>query len=193
MNKVERSEILALGAYEQIRDLFRARVVALKKLRRAQLGEHMSLVFENHDTMLLQVQEMLRTERISDEPGIAHELATYNELIPQAGGLSASLFIEYEDGAQRTEMLARFATLRRHIHLNLGSRRITAQFATHFGEEQDRLSAVNYLTFVAGRDAASALRDSSIEVSLEATHPDYAAVHVLSPPFRAQLANDLES
>jgi hypothetical protein len=29
-----------------------------------------------------QVQEMLRSERITSEAGIAHELDTYNELLP---------------------------------------------------------------------------------------------------------------
>src|SRR5262245_14515837 len=109
MRKVERSELLDLGAYEQIRERFRSRVIASKQVRRLQLGPHMSLVFENHDTVLLQIQEMIRTERISDERAIQHELDTYNDLLPAAGALSATLFIEYDDPAQRSDMLRRFA------------------------------------------------------------------------------------
>src|SRR6187402_344807 len=97
MNPVDRSELLGLAAYEQIRERFRQRVIGLKKRRRIEVGRHMSLVFENHDTVLLQVQEMLRTERISDERAIEHELSTYNELIPAPGGVSCTLFIEYDD------------------------------------------------------------------------------------------------
>ena len=191
MKKVDRSEILALGPYEQIRGRFRDRVIALKKQRRVQLGEHLSLVFENHDTMLLQIQEMLRTERISDAHGIAHELDTYNELLAGPGALSATLFVEYDDPAERTRMLARFSTLRHHVHLKLGTRRVTARFATHFGEEEDRLSAVNYLTFEVGKEAREALLDPSVSVSLEADHPDYAASLTLPPTLRAELAADL--
>ena len=192
MNKVERSEILALGPYEQIRERFRDRVIALKRHRRVSLGSHMSLVFENHDTMLLQVQEILRTERISDESGIAHEIATYNELIPDPGALSATLFIEYEDEAERTRMLGRFASLRQHIHLDFGSHRATAKFGTHFGEESDRIPAVNYLTFGVSAPAAAMLRDPSASIALIADHPDYAVSFALPPALREQLARDLD-
>lgn len=193
MNKVERAEILALGPYEQIRERFRDRVIALKRHRRVNLGAHMSLVFENHDTMLLQVQEILRTERISDESGIAHEIATYNELIPEPGALSATMFIEYEDEAERTRMLVRFASLRQHIHLEFGSERVTARFGTHFGEESDRIPAVNYLTFNVPKSATAMLRDSSASIVLVADHPDYAVSLELPPALREQLARDLDA
>ena len=65
MKKVDRSELLSFAAYEEIRPHFRARMIEAKQRRRISLGKHMSMVFENHDTMLLQVQEMLRTERHS--------------------------------------------------------------------------------------------------------------------------------
>ena len=101
MKKVERAELLGFAEYEPLREHFRQRVIASKRVRRVELGRHMSLVFENHDTVLLQIQEMLRTERISDERAIAHEIDTYNELIPPPGGLCATMFIEYDDPAQR--------------------------------------------------------------------------------------------
>jgi hypothetical protein len=191
MKPVERSELLALGPYEQVRDRFRQRVIALKKNRRVQLGANMSLVFENHDTVLLQVQEMLRTERISDERAIAHELETYNELIAKPGALVGTLFIEYDDPAQRRAMLERFASLRQSLHLRIAGRRITARFSTHFGEEMDRLPAVNYVTFELGADAERQLRDSSVPAQFEIDHPDYPLQLPLTRELREELANDL--
>jgi hypothetical protein len=191
MKPVERSELLGLGAYEQIRDRFRQRVIELKKRRRIQLGEHMSLVFENHDTVLLQVQEMLRTERISDERAIAHELETYNELIAQPGCVSGTLFIEYEDPEQRRPMMERLASLRTALHLVVGERRATARFGTHFGEEMDRIPAVNYLVFELGSEAAAALRAPSVPAAIEITHPDYPLRVDLPRALREELAGDL--
>jgi hypothetical protein len=191
MKPVDRSELLDLGSYERIRDRFRQRVVALKRQRRLELGSNMSLVFENHDTVLLQIQEMLRTERISDERAIAHELETYNELIPRPGQLSATLFIEYEDAAQRRVMLERLATLRESVHLRIGERRATARFGTHFGEELDRLPAVNYLTFDPGPEAGAALAGTELGAAIEITHPDYPLVLELPPQLRRELASDL--
>ena len=193
MKRVERSDLLGLGPYEQIRDRFRQRIIALKATRRLQLGEHMSLVFENHDTVLSQIQEMLRTERISDERAIAHELDTYNELIPVEGELSATLFIEYDDPEPRRRMLERFASLRQQIRLRIGDTKGTARFATHFGEEMDRLPAVNYLMFPIGVDAAATLRNRSLPAQLEISHPDYPLAIDLPLALREELARDLEA
>ena len=49
----------------------------------------MTIVFENTDTMRFQVQEMARAERMLRDEQIAHEVETYNELIPEPGELSA--------------------------------------------------------------------------------------------------------
>ncbi|HEV8245791.1 MAG TPA: DUF3501 family protein, partial [Polyangiaceae bacterium] len=97
MKPVLRSELLDLGAYESVRDPFRARVLEMKRQRYVPLGLNMTVLFENHDTVLLQVQEMLRTERISSEKAILHELETYNELVPGEAELSATVFIEYPE------------------------------------------------------------------------------------------------
>src|SRR5689334_6801955 len=105
MRPIERSEILGLGPYEQIRDRFRARVIDEKKARRVALGEHLTVVFENRDTVLLQIQEMLRTERITTESAIAHEIETYNELVPAEGELSVTLFVEIPDKETRDRLL----------------------------------------------------------------------------------------
>ena len=191
MKKIDRSEILDLGAYEQIRPHFRNRVIELKRSRRLQLGEHMSFVFENHDTMLLQIQEMLRTERITKEQAIVHELETYNELVPDPGNLSATQFIEYDDPTERSDMLARFATLRDQVHLQLGERRVTAKFTIQFGEEMDRLPAVNYLTFEVGADGAALLRDADTPGALVVPPPDYSHEMALPPALRQELADDL--
>ncbi|HMI89877.1 MAG TPA: DUF3501 family protein [Polyangiales bacterium] len=191
MRKVDGSELLDLGAYEQIRERFRNRVIASKQVRRLQLGPHMSLVFENHDTMLLQIQEMIRTERITDQRAIQHELDTYNELLPEGDRLSATLFIEYDDAAQRSDMLRRFSSLRERVVLRVGDALARASFSVHHGEELDRLPAVNYLIFELDPDARSRLADPGGTATLVVDHPDYAVSVALSPQLRAELAHDL--
>jgi len=192
MNRVDRSELLPLGTYEQIRERFRQRVIALKRRRRLELGAHMSLVFENHDTVLHQIQEMLRAERISDERAIAHEVETYNELIPNEGELSATLFIEYEQAEERSRMLRSFASLRDAVRLRVGERTVTARFATHFGEELDRLPAVNYLRFAPGKQIAAELRNPDFAARIEIAHADYPQLLDLPRELRHELANDLD-
>jgi Protein of unknown function (DUF3501) len=192
MKKVDRSELLPFAAYEEIRPHFRARMIQAKARRRMSVGDHMSLIFENHDTMLLQVQEMMRTERISDEAAIAHELETYNELVPAPGNLSATLFIEYEDAAQRARMLQVLASLRTAMQLVIGEAKCVARFATHHGEEMDRLPAVNYLTFEVGAARAAQLRDANVPALISVAHPAYEVRVPLPSELRDELARDLE-
>jgi hypothetical protein len=193
MNKVQRNELMAFAAYEEIRPHFRSRMIEQKQRRRVIIGEHMSLIFENHDSVLLQVQEMLRTERISDEQAIQHELDTYNELVPAPGNLCGTLFIEYSEKDERADMLQRFASLRTAIQLVIGGETFVARFATHFGEEMDRLPAVNYLTFEVGAEQSVRLLDAAIPARIEVTHPDYQVQVELSQPQREELARDLAS
>jgi len=66
MEKIVLDDILGFAAYEKVRDKFRDNIIAKKKRRRITVGDRVSLVFENRDTVAFQIQEMLRAERISD-------------------------------------------------------------------------------------------------------------------------------
>ena len=88
------NDIIGLERYEKMRDEFRRRIIELKQRRRVAVGDRITLVFENHDTVLFQIQEMLRAERIADVDRIREEIEVYNELIPAEGELSATLLIE---------------------------------------------------------------------------------------------------
>ena len=69
-------------AYERERDEFRARVIAVKKLRRISVGPVITLTFESRLTMRFQVQEMARAEKMVSDEQIQHELDVYNRLLP---------------------------------------------------------------------------------------------------------------
>lgn len=107
MRKLTVEEILDLRAYERIRAERRAEIIELKKTRRVHVGEFVTLVFENVDTMRFQVQEMARAEKMLRDEQIAHEVATYNDLIPDDSQLSCTLFIELDDAAKLREWLPR--------------------------------------------------------------------------------------
>ena len=87
MQKVTLDEIIGSERYEKIRDDFRHRIIELKKHRRLSIGDRITVVFENHETVLFQIQEMLRAEHIADIDKIRFEVDTYNELIPGDGEL----------------------------------------------------------------------------------------------------------
>jgi uncharacterized protein DUF3501 len=190
MKRIERADLLDNAAYEAARNVRRQRIIDLKRARRVRLGEHMSLVFENRDTVLFQIQEMLRAEQITNEAGIAHELETYNELIPDELGLSGTLFVEYEDAAERDRMLVLLAGVEDKFALSVDGERVPANNATR-GTRSDRTTAVHYMKFPLGERLASLVRSLRAPIALSVAHPNYSASTPLPVATLKELAADL--
>ena len=129
MKPIERGEVLGLAEYEKIREQFRARVIGAKKARRVQVGPKVSVVFENRDTVLMQIQEMLRTERITREGAIQHEIDTYNQHIPGKDELFATVMIEVPDRDEREAFLAKARGFERHVALVVDGERVDSDVA----------------------------------------------------------------
>src|SRR5438067_456456 len=101
-------DLLPADEYERRRNDFRKRIIELKEDRRIAVGDLVTLVFENRDTILFQIQEMIRAEHIVAAERIREEVETYNEQIPGPGQLSATLFIEITDSTSVKQTLNRF-------------------------------------------------------------------------------------
>src|SRR5579863_5885270 len=117
MQKLTLKDIWPIPIYEKARDEFRARVVALKKPRRVELGDSVTLIFENRDTVKFQIQEMVRVENISSPAGVQAEVDVYNSLVPGDGELSATLMIDVTDEAQIPVVLNRLIGIEEHLYL----------------------------------------------------------------------------
>src|SRR5690606_10993998 len=150
MRKVQRSELLDYQTYSEQRAQVQEKMFEVKRPRRVHLGEHLTFLFENHDTMWYQIQEMMRAEQLVKEEAIAHELETYNGLLGGDGVLSCSLLIEIDDRAVRAEKLRSWLPLPRHVYVELpDGKKVYAEYDRgQVGE--DRLSAVQYLRFDTG-------------------------------------------
>ena len=194
MSPLTLADVKDLVAYEKVRDRFRAEVIAEKQRRRVVVGPRVSLLFESRLTVLSQVQEMVRAERLVDDDKIQFELDVYNELLPDAAHLSATLFVEITDAADIRTELDRFIGLDEpgHLYLALPSgQRINARFETGHSRE-DRISAVQYVKFPFTAAQRAELAGSAGEAALVVEHPGYAGRAVLTPGLRAELARDLE-
>ncbi len=194
MRKLGLDDIKDLRAYERERDEFRKEIVAMKKLRRVQLGDLITLVFENTETMRFQIQEMARIERLITDAQIEHELSTYNALIPDRCELSATLFLELTDDEQLRKWLPRFVGVQRAVSFWLpdGSR------AQCVPQDEERLTrdeittTVHYLKFPFSDEQVASFR-AQPGTRLVIDHPAYDAVVELSDEQRAELARDLEA
>jgi hypothetical protein len=206
MKPIERGEVMGLADYETIRDRFRARVIQEKKTRRVKLGESASCLFENRDTVLMQIQEMLRTERITREPGILHEIETYNELIPKDHELSATILIEIDDKETRERFLVEAKGLEREFALVVSEHGAVRSFRCAgkndpSREHPERTTAVHYVKFDLVPEAEALLREvlerkktpEDIVIEVTATHPRFTVATTLPASLVASLAEDLAS
>jgi len=193
MEKLTLADVKDLVEYEKVRDAFRRTIIDLKARRRVQAGPRVSLVFENRETALSQVQEMVRAERIVDERKIQHEIDTYNDLIPGHGELSATLFIEITDAADVRKELDGFLGLDKPgvVFIEIeGAGRVEAAFEAGHSTEQ-RISAVHYVKFRFAPAQASALAGGRAAASLVIEHPRYRARTAIEGEVRKSLAADL--
>ncbi len=174
MKPIARDELLDLGAYEALRERFLSRVLEAKKPRYVRLGTNMTGLFENRDTVLFQIQEMLRTERITQEKAILHELETYNELVPGNGELSLTLFIEYSERDERERMLMTLAGVEDKFALRVAGELVRV-VPDPRATDPARTMAVQYLKFPLGDSALHELRFGPGPFAFVVNHSAYAA------------------
>ncbi|MCA9513929.1 MAG: DUF3501 family protein [Myxococcales bacterium] len=157
MRKVQRQDIVDYVTYEERRPALRERVMAVKSARRVHAGDELTFLFENHETVAYQVQEMMRAERIVREADIQHEIDTYNELIGGDGELGFTLLIEIPDPVERKDKLARWKPLVDHVFAELpGGRRVHARYDRRQIAD-DKLSSVHYMVFDTGGETPVAV------------------------------------
>ncbi len=189
MKQLQRHDIKGPAIYAGMRDDFRRRIIELKKNRRVSVGDRVTLVFENRNTLLFQVEEMLRAEALTTDEQIEEELTVYNALMPNEDSLSATLFLEVPPDADARVELDRLIGLDEHVVLHIGEHPIRA----HFEEgrsETERISAVQYTRYPMTEIAKKTLLEAGTKLVLEIDHPEYGHRQELTEEMRASLAND---
>ncbi|MCX7621179.1 MAG: DUF3501 family protein [Acidimicrobiales bacterium] len=202
MPKLTLNDIADLRAYERERDEFRAQVIALKKRRRVPVGDKISFVFENRDTIRFQIQEMARVEKLMSDEAIETELRIYNPLIPEPGHLAATMFIELVTDEELREWLPKLVGIETEVELRIGAGEngevtrdtevvrclVDPDHAKQLTRE-DVTASVHYIHFALSPEQIE--RFATERVALAITHPDYQHATVLGEETRAELLNDL--
>lgn len=193
MQLLSPSDILGKDAYEQARPDFRRRVMLQKDRRRVLVGEHMTFIFENRDTMLYQVQEMLRAEGSWLRPGaIEEELEAYNTLIPQKGELSATMMIEYASADERALMLPQFVRIDQHVKLQIGDAAPVLAVFDRGQIDEHKVSSVQYVKWYLSVEERHLIAQDGTVVRLVIDHPAYAAQAVFSEDTRKAIMHDCD-
>lgn len=169
------------------------KIIALKKSRRLSVGPNLTFVFENRETIRFHIQEMVRVERLEDPAKIKEEVEVYNSLMPGAGELSATLFIEVTTQEQVKPVLDSLIGLdeQRMAAIKIGGHEVPGRFEEGRSDE-DKISAVHYVKFPFSPEAAAAFRDPAQEAFLEVRHPNYTHRQWIPDETRRSLLRDFD-
>jgi hypothetical protein len=186
-------DILDLRAYERVRDGSRAEVIELKKLRRITLGPVLTLMFENRVTMRSQIHEMIRAEKVMRDEQVMEELQAYNPLIPEAGQLSATLFIELVNEDEMREWLPKLVNIESSIVIRLSDgseiRSITEEAHAEQLTRDYVTAAVHYVRFELTSEQIEKFALNGAEIASD--HPAYRQSVALQPSTVTELLSDL--
>ena len=117
--EIQKEDIMPLDIYTKQRRELRKNIVEFKKYRRISLGPYATFYFENYETMLAQVQEMLYIEKGGDEQ-LNDELNAYNPLIPNGKELIATLMFEIDNPLSRAEFLNKVGGIEEKVFFKIG-------------------------------------------------------------------------
>jgi hypothetical protein len=191
--KITPDSLMTLEAYSKWRKTHKGEVIAHRKLRSVQLGEHINLQFESELTMRYQIQEMLRIEKIFEEDGILDEIHAYAPLVPDGTNWKATMLLEYPDAHERKRELARLIGVEDRMFVEVeGQPRVYAIADEDLDREnEEKTSAVHFLRFEFTPAMIAAIQaGASVKVGCDHTH--YPAHVTITPETLASLAGDLK-
>ncbi len=193
--KLVLSDILDLRAYERVREERRVEIIEIKRRRRVHLGTVVTLMFENRATMQSQIHEMMRAEKVVSDEQILEELHAYNPLIPEAGQLSATLFIELTTTEQMLEWLPKLVNIESSIAIQLSDGSTVMSIAEESHAEmltRDNVTAaVHYIRFEFTPEQVELFGAGEVEILC--LHPAYVEVSALPKFVVDELLTDLRN
>ena len=179
--EIQKQDIMPLDVYIKNRKELRKNIVSFKKDRRIALGPYATFYFENYETMLAQVQEMLYIEKGGDEQ-LKDELEAYNPLIPNGKELTATLMFEIDNPFSRSAFLSKVGGIEEKVFI-----KIDGEIAKAVPEKDvDRTSAdgkassVQFIHFELTDKQIQKFKSKNIDIELGIDHKDYSHTTKLS-------------
>jgi hypothetical protein len=191
--RITADTLMSLEAYSKWRKVHKPEVIAHRKLRSVQLGEHIHLQFESETTIRYQIQEMLRIEKIFEEEGIEQEIEAYGPLVPDGTNWKATMMIEYTDVNERKRELARLIGVEDRMFVEVeGHARVHAIADEDLDRENDeKTSAVHFVRFEFTPTMRAAIQ-AGAAVKIGCDHTHYPAHMQVPIETLASLAGDLK-
>jgi len=192
-NPITRDDLMSLEQYAEKRGEFRQQVLLHKKHRQVALGPNATLYFEDRLTLLYQIQEMLRIEKVFEADGINEELEAYNPLVPGGRNFKATFMIEYPDPVIRAAQLEKLLGIEDLLWMQVGDHDKIWSIADEDLERatDTKTSAVHFVRFEVSDEMAQELK-AGAKWNIGVQHPVYSYDLDIVDETRASLLNDLD-
>jgi len=190
---ITRDDLMSLERYAEQRDTFRQQVMAHKKNRQIALGPNTTLYFEDRLTLLYQIQEMLRIEKVFEADGINDELEAYNPMIPDGCNFKATFMIEYADAIVRAAQLEKMVRIEDLLWMQIAEHDKIWSIADEDLERstENKTSAVHFLRFELSEAQAAELK-AGADWHIGVQHPVYTYDLAIVGATRESLLEDLD-
>lgn len=189
---ITRNDLMSLEQYAEKRPAFRQEVLKHKKNRQVALGPNSTLYFEDRRTLLYQIQEILRIEKVFEAEGINEELEAYNPMLPSGRNFKATFMIEYTDAIMRTAQLEKMIGIEDLVWMKVDGFEKVWAIADEDLERSNatKTSAVHFMRFEMSNDMADAVKSGS-DWLMGVQHPVYTYEYEVEGDTRDCLLNDL--
>ena len=182
---IEKTDLVTSDIYAKNRKQIRKKLVTFKKNRRVSLGPHATFYFENFETMLGQVQEMLHIEKGGSEQ-LKDELSAYNPLIPKGKELIATLMFEIDDPNLRSSFLGKVGGIEERVYIQVKKEIVKANPEKDVDRTsaEGKASSVQFIHFNFSKDQIIEFKNINTEIILGIDHVLYN--HMIKIPNEVQ-------
>ena len=97
MTELKIEDLLSADEYDKKRDELLSIANSESELRTVRIGNNVSLLFENKETVQSKLQELLRNENVIQSEKIQKKLSIYQLLLPDTNSLKASMSINSDE------------------------------------------------------------------------------------------------
>ena len=193
-NIIEKSDILTRDEYKIKRKSLREKMVLRKKFRRVDIGPYVTMYFENKDTIIHQINEMVYIEDGGEEQ-IDDEILAYKSLVPDGRELVATVMVEIDSPIKRAEFLAKMGGFEEEITIKVKDQVIKgkAELDGDRTTADGKASSVQFVHFHFEEKAVESIKNYMEDVSISINHENYRHSAILNVDTVKELIKDFVS
>ena len=194
LNTIESKDIYNREDYKAKRKNLRNEMLLKKKNRRVDIGPYVTLYFENRDTIIHQINEMVYIENGGDDQ-IKEEINAYKSLIPEGNELVATVMVEIDNPIKRSEFLGKMGGFEQTLEITINKLNILGKAELDVDRTTDdgKASSVQFVHFIFDFEQIKAFKSLDNDVQIAINHRNYKHSTFLSSENISELSGDFSN